>query len=228
MRTSYLGHDQEYRRRRDAGQLGWDTPSQELENVAIFEEALLLADLGIQGNNRRLVEFGCGAGNNLIDLAQKGWQVSGIDISPFAIEWAREKVTALGIAADLLVADLTHELPWEQPPADVVLDGHCLHCIITDDRVTFLRNVRNVLKPGGIFIIHSMCGDPHLPIGKCAFDSRTRCLMHKDIALRYFGEPDSILAELAAAGFTVLNSKLTLARDQDDQDCLMVVASSDC
>ena len=69
-----------------------------------------------------------------------------MDIAPFAIEWAREKALARGVAATFVVADLARELERVPAEADVVLDGHCLHCIIGEDRRVFLRNARRCLR----------------------------------------------------------------------------------
>ena len=48
---------------------------------------------------------------------------------------------------------------------DVILDGNCCHCITADaDRSAFLANARDLLRPGGIFILLSMC----LPVDRAA------------------------------------------------------------
>lgn len=60
---------------------------------------------GLQGN--RLLDVGCGTGLSFIAMLDRGWQVTGCDISPAMIEQAREKV---GDAVSLSVADM-RELP---------------------------------------------------------------------------------------------------------------------
>ncbi|MCL2648462.1 MAG: class I SAM-dependent methyltransferase [Phycisphaerales bacterium] len=224
MRTDYFAHDGEYRRRRAAGGAGWDTAEQAAETIAVFEDALAFEGLGVAGQGRRLVEFGCGAGNLMLHFAEKGWQVAGVDISPFAVDWAKERLAAAGVSADLVVADVTREITWSSPAADVVIDGHCLHCLIGADRAVFFSNARKVLKPGGTLIIHTMCGDPVTQFGTLMWDPATRCHMYKDIAIRYFGTPESLTAEVVAAGFHVSFSKLTPARDSNDQDCMTIIA----
>ena len=224
MRTAYFAHDAEYQRRRAAGHAGWDTPEQAADTIALFEEALTLGKLGIPGQGRQLMEFGCGAGNLLLHFANNGWQVAGVDISPFAINWAKEKLAAANITADLIVADITHDLPRPSPTADVVLDGHCLHCLIGTDRATFFSNARKILKPNGSLVIHTMCGDPPHSLGKLTWDPTTRCHMYNDIATRYLGTPESLTAEVITAGFHISFSKLTPARDSNDCDSLTIVA----
>jgi len=48
--------------------------------------------------------------------------------------------------------------------------------------------------------------------------------MYNDIATRYFGTPESLAAEIVAAGFHISFSKLTPGRDSDDPDSLTIVA----
>ena len=51
----------------------------------------------------RLLDVGCGTGKSLIPMLERGWRVSGYDISPRMLAFARRKV---GAAADLRVADM--------------------------------------------------------------------------------------------------------------------------
>ena len=51
---------------------------------------------GAEGSPLHFLEMGCGAGPNLIWLAQKGSRVSGVDISPTALALARENLKRAG------------------------------------------------------------------------------------------------------------------------------------
>ena len=54
----------------------------------------------------RILEVGCGAGNNLWFAAREGFDVSGIDASEPVIDHARKWFDAEGLNADLRVADM--------------------------------------------------------------------------------------------------------------------------
>ena len=50
----------------------------------------------------RAIDLGCGAGNYAIYLAGIGFDVTGVDSSPTAIRFAREKAERLGVAVQIL------------------------------------------------------------------------------------------------------------------------------
>ncbi|MDJ0791014.1 MAG: class I SAM-dependent methyltransferase [Acidimicrobiia bacterium] len=57
------------------------------------------------------LDLGCGAGQNSIWLAQRGWDVTGVDIAPSAIRLATEAARDMNVTATFLVADLTEWIP---------------------------------------------------------------------------------------------------------------------
>jgi SAM-dependent methyltransferase len=62
-------------------------------------------DAGLKGN--RLLDIACGTGLSFVTLLERGWRVTGCDISPAMLEIAKEK---FGDRAELFVADM-RELP---------------------------------------------------------------------------------------------------------------------
>ena len=60
---------------------------------------------GLRGD--RLLEVGCGTGTSLVPMLERGWRVTGCDVSPGMVNVARAKI---GARARLLVADM-RELP---------------------------------------------------------------------------------------------------------------------
>src|SRR5512136_2850072 len=55
----------------------------------------------------RILEVGCGAGNNLWFAAREGFLVAGIDASESAIAYARKRFAEEGLKGTLLVAEFT-------------------------------------------------------------------------------------------------------------------------
>jgi len=166
----------------------------------------------------RLVELGCGAGNHSRWFAERGFDVTGIDVSPTAIEWA----AARGIPrARFLVGDLVAGIPGAY---DAAIDGHLLHCIIGGDRARVLANVHRALAPGGVLFVATMCGPITNPKLRACFDPVTRCQVVDGVAYRFIGDADEILDEIRAAGFALEASTMRRRIDDDDQDHIWAIA----
>jgi len=221
MKINYIGHDEVYRHKRAAREIGWDTPH--VLRRSIEELEAFLAEAAFP-EHPSMLELGCGAGDVALHFARKGWKVAGIDISPFAVEWAREKAEAEGTGAKFIVADVTRKIDKPMEPADLVLDGHCLHCIVGRDRAVFFENALAHMKTQGLLCIDSMCGEPVSSELRRHFDAENRCVVHDGIAGRYLGLPEEILGEVEATGLEIVKHSVQTARDTDDQDSLRVLA----
>jgi SAM-dependent methyltransferase len=206
MRTDYASHDPIYQRYKARGAVGWDqTPEAYREREQQLQAILASGHAPATGE---LLELGCGAGNMAIWLAQRGYTVTGVDISPTAIQWARENAAATANVT-FLVGDVLDLRGLPDHTFDLVLDGHCLHCIIGPDRARFLHIAHRLLKPGGYLLIDSMCG-PHVdPAVIKGYDPATRCTLWGDLATRYFALPDELQQEVRTAGFQILHTRLT-------------------
>jgi ubiquinone/menaquinone biosynthesis C-methylase UbiE len=219
--TDYLGiHDSGYRRLKEQGEEGW-SEARDIERV-ISQAGEALARLG-RGTTGRMLEMGCGDGRIALGLARKGFEVSGIDISPTAVEWAKEKARELDIDADFREGLVT-DLPFGDGSFDLVVDGHCLHCVIGGDRGTFLSEALRVLVPGGLLLVVTMCNDPTDETMRRYFDPVSRNVIRDGVAGRYFGLPESILDEVRGAGFRVVNWFVDPADEADRQDDIVIEA----
>lgn len=97
----------------------------------------------------RVLEIGCGAGNNVWFLAREGFVAAGIDISPSAIAAAEARLAADGLEADLRVGDF-HQLPWPDDDFDFVVDRSALVC--SNEQKRALVEIARVLRPHGRFL----------------------------------------------------------------------------
>src|SRR6185369_14836577 len=89
--------------RYETGETPWDTgqPSSELQKVVVEAAS----------KPCRALEIGCGTGANAVWLAQQGFTVTALDLSPLAIERARHRAKNDGADVNFLIADAL------QPPA---------------------------------------------------------------------------------------------------------------
>ncbi len=109
---------------------------------------------GAEGSPLHFLEMGCGAGPNLIWLAQKGSRVSGVDISPTALALARENLKRAG--CEDRVVELVEASVIDVPFRDASFDGIIEACVFQhlnrSDRQQAFEQVRRLLKAGGVFV----------------------------------------------------------------------------
>jgi SAM-dependent methyltransferase len=94
----------------------------------------------------RLLDCGCGAGDNARILKGRGWQVTAVTLD------YREKEAAGAFCDAVYLADLEVGLPVELSGTfDVVLASHILEHLANPDR--FLHQVHQRLSPSGILAV---------------------------------------------------------------------------
>ena len=204
MKTNYLGiHEERYKKLKKTGAPGWGGDA----NERIVQKKLRKVSNALQRESLnefgKLLELGCGDGSVTLPLAQRGFKVYGIDISPTAISWAQENAQAQDLQADFRVGNVVN-LPYTEGFFDLAIDADCSHCVIGEDRKAFFSGVIRVLKCGGYFILMSLCGDPIEEVMKRDFDPITRYIVRDGVAGRYYGLPEGILGEMGAVGFHII------------------------
>lgn len=100
----------------------------------------------------RAIDLGCGTGTNVITLAKKGWQVTGIDFAPRAIQIAKRKIKKANVQADVHVGDVTN-LEGIEGPFDFALDLGCFHGL-GEKKGHYLNELDRVLAPGGHWLMY--------------------------------------------------------------------------
>ena len=202
-----MGARRQYQRRLAKGAVGWNTNADEYADRHQELAAILAGDYAPQSGY--LLELGCGCGNVGLWLAAPGFAVRGIDIAPTAVAVAQENADADGLNAVFCVGNVVELAEFADDSFDFVYDSHLIHCIIGDDRAKLFANVRRVLRPGGYFLVSTMCYSEITNELKF-FDPATGCTIWEDgTATRYIGHQQDLLNEVAAAGFTHLAHALS-------------------
>ena len=99
----------------------------------------------------RVIDLGCGPGLYANRLARRGVQVTGVDISPRSIEYAREQAQRDVVAIDYRLGDYL-EMDLE-PGYDLVTMIMCDFCAFSpEQRGRLLRRAGDLLAPGGAFL----------------------------------------------------------------------------
>jgi SAM-dependent methyltransferase len=97
----------------------------------------------------KALDIGCGTGDNSIWLAQKNFQVTGVDISDIAIQKAIDKASKADVECTFMVIDFLNN-KIDGAPFGFVFDRGCFHSLTSDEeRLRFAGNVAWHLEKDG-------------------------------------------------------------------------------
>ena len=99
----------------------------------------------------RVIDLCCGSGTDAIFLANKGFDVTGIDIAPTALSQARRKAAAAGVHVHWLYADVL--APPNLEPFDFIYDRGCYHVVRNQNLAAYLETLRLLSHPETRFLL---------------------------------------------------------------------------
>jgi len=114
----------------------------------------------------RILEIGCGVGNNLTFLAQEGFTVYGVDMSHTAVNFAKKKFREKRIKGIFSVGNIK-KLDWPNNYFDYVLDRAVLTHNTNEDISLILSEIRRILKKNGTILSFDFYGSniPDIKLG---------------------------------------------------------------
>ncbi len=134
-----------------AGSAPWDIGRAQPAFVSLVEAGRITG---------RVIDIGCGTGENALFLATSGLDVVGVDGSPEAVRQAREKANRRGLPVTFHLADVL-ELGDYRQSFDTATDSGVFHVFGDDDRLRYERSVGGALRPGGHLFL--MCFSERQP-----------------------------------------------------------------
>ncbi len=129
----------------------WDIGHPQKEFIRLAEDGEI---------SGRVLDVGCGTGENAIYLAHLGFDVWGIDAAPSAIKKAKENAKKHGITMNFLFFDALN-LQSLNNKFDTVIDCGLFHVFTDEERPIFAASLSSVLYPGGRYFM--LCFSEHEP-----------------------------------------------------------------
>jgi 2-polyprenyl-3-methyl-5-hydroxy-6-metoxy-1,4-benzoquinol methylase len=162
----------------------------------------------------RVLDVGGGPGNHANWLAEDGYEVKLIDMTPKLVQQARHRAgeppasaTTAGDARDLAEADESADA--------VLLLGPLYHLPARDDRMKALAEAHRVLRPGGLLaaaaiscytlllgLLRARKAEEGTLIALADVLANGRLLKSETFTTAYFHQPQELRGELLAAGLT--------------------------
>jgi len=127
-----------------SGQLPWDTGQPEPLLVEFITSGAVTPG--------STLEIGAGTGTNAVWMAERSFDVLGIDVAPLAVERAQAKMEGRTLRCRFAVSDFL-VAPPPGGPFQVVFDRGCFHVFDEPrEREQFAAQVAAVLIPGGFWL----------------------------------------------------------------------------
>jgi SAM-dependent methyltransferase len=101
---------------------------------------------------RRVVDIACGTGPHLMRLADRGYRMVGLDLSPRNIEFLGERLAARGRTGELVVGDMTDFRLSRPADAAICMQDSQGHLLTNEQLVAHLRAVHANLARGGLYV----------------------------------------------------------------------------
>lgn len=107
----------------------------------------------------RILDVGCGTGRHCLEMARRGYDITGVDLSEAQLRRAREKAQEAGLEVPFLQGD-ARNLPFSKAFDGVIMICEGGFSLMETDEMNYeiLRSVAKALKPRGQLIFTTLNG----------------------------------------------------------------------
>lgn len=99
-----------------------------------------------------VLDIGCGLGDNAVYLAQQGFNVTGLDISPTALSIAERRANDAGVRVTFAVSDST-KLEGYTETFDTIVDSGMFHCLDDAGKRSYAAAAHRATRPGATLLL---------------------------------------------------------------------------
>ncbi|MDD9856157.1 MAG: class I SAM-dependent methyltransferase [Gammaproteobacteria bacterium] len=149
VRPYYMGYEDRYALTYRQGGDTWETQS---PNDIVTQ---LVPSIAERFDSVKILDLGCGEGRDSIWLASEGYDVTGVDISPSALNRAQELAIQKGVDPKFQEDDVVYLKAIPNDHYNIAINMGCLHML--DDphhRASHLKQVYKKLARNGFFMVN--------------------------------------------------------------------------
>jgi SAM-dependent methyltransferase len=101
----------------------------------------------------RLLEPACGSGRLIVELAKRGYQMTGFDLNQAMLQYARRKIRKIAGSHELFMADMA-DFTLDRPVDAAYNTFNSFRHLLTEAAaISHLRSVAKALRSGGIYVL---------------------------------------------------------------------------
>jgi len=119
-----------------------------------FVEEIFKADA--KRDVKKILDLACGTGIPTLELAKRGYEVTGMDLHEEMLEVAKRKAKREGLTIELIQGDVL-EMNFEQKFDAVTMFFSSIMYFDEKDLRKLFNSVVKALKPGGVFVADFPC-----------------------------------------------------------------------
>lgn len=122
------------------------------QDLYLYQQQLveLICEKTPKLRDARILEVGCGKGNEIVQLAKRGGACLGLDFSESAMAWMQNRLAKEGMRMPLVRGD-ARNLPFDIESFDLVFSQGVLEHFTNPGEV--LQEQRRVMRNGGLIVI---------------------------------------------------------------------------
>ena len=145
--------EEHYKERYKSGDTPWDIGQPDFNLIEVVTKKPI--------ESCKVLDIGCGTGDNSTWLAQNRFRVVGTDTSEIALAKAKEKASEANVECDFMLVDFLKN-KIQGAPFGFVFDRGCFHSFGSeDDRRRFAKNVATHLEKTGLWLTIVGNADEH-------------------------------------------------------------------
>lgn len=187
----------------------WDKVELEYPNEAVVRFFSSAGAEAAGSGQKRVLDFGCGTGQNAIAAAKKGYCVTAVDYAKTCLD----KLNCLAEKKQILINVVQNnglKVPLEDKSFDIILAWGSVFLNTRDKVVALLKELNRVMESGGSILIECRTQEDdayqnagcYVKEGLCKVIEEN-CYLDSNGILRYYPSVQEIKAILSESGFAV-------------------------